>query len=283
MDTFTWIECPRDAMQGLHTFIPTNVKIQYINALLEVGFSTLDFGSFVSPQAIPQLKDTAEVLDQLNDSSTTLLAIVANQRGASQAIAFERIKFLGFPLSVSESFQFRNTNKSIKDALITVSEIQELCNRHGKTQVVYLSMAFGNPYGDPYSSELISEFVDTLRTMGISVISIADTVGKATPEEVSALFQTIIPAFSDIQFGAHLHARADQSLSKLSSAWIGGCRRFDTAMLGYGGCPMAGDQLVGNIPTEIMLQFLENNNLPITIKLEAFEHVKQLAQSVFHY
>jgi hydroxymethylglutaryl-CoA lyase len=270
-------------MQGRQEMIPTLTKVNYLNALLKVGFSCLDFGSFVSPQAIPQLKDTEEVLGKLEDSSTELLAIIANLRGAQTAATLERISYLGFPLSISETFQQRNTNKSIREAVNAVVEIQELCIKSNKKQVVYLSMAFGNPYGDTYSLDILLHYIDILKEQGIQKLSIADSVGKATKEEISKVFSAVVPAYPDLEIGAHLHARADQTLEKIGAVWDAGCRRIDTAMLGYGGCPMAGDQLVGNISSEHMLQFLDRKSVQHQIDREAFLQAQLIAQSVFNH
>jgi len=249
-------------MQGWKTFIPTQTKVDYLNQLLKVGFDTIDFGSFVSPKAIPQMADTAEVLSQLDLSGTSskLLAIVANMRGAEEACMHPEINYLGFPLSLSETFQQKNTNRSIAEAMDVVQDIQNLCTRSGKELVVYLSMGFGNPYGDPYEPSLVAEFVEKLDIMGISIISLADTVGVSSPDNISALFQELIPAFPHIEFGAHLHSTRSTALIKIEAAYQSGCRRIDGALNGYGGCPMAEDELVGNIATETILGYLEGQN-----------------------
>lgn len=277
------IECPRDAMQGLETFIPTEKKIQYINKLLQVGFDTIDFGSFVSPKAIPQMRDTAEVLAALDLSATEtkLLAIVANTRGAEEASRFEAIHYLGFPLSISETFQMRNTNKTIAEALSTLDEIQNICAQTRKTPVTYISMGFGNPYGDPYDADLVGSFVDILRTLGIRIISIADTVGLAKPSEVKSVFASLAKAYGDIELGAHLHSRPDQALAKIESAYEAGCRRFDGAVRGYGGCPMANDALVGNIATETIINFLRSINIEPSLNGRAFNEALALADVTF--
>lgn len=256
------IECPRDAMQGWKTFIPTQTKVDYLNQLLKVGFDTIDFGSFVSPKAIPQMADTAEVLSQLDLSGTSskLLAIVANMRGAEEACMHPEINYLGFPLSLSETFQQKNTNRSIAEAMDVVQNIQNLCTRSGKELVVYLSMGFGNPYGDPYEPSLVAEFVEKLDIMGVSIISLADTVGVSSVDNISALFQELIPAFPHIEFGAHLHSTRSTALIKIEAAYQSGCRRIDGALNSYGGCPMAEDELVGNIATETILGYLEGQN-----------------------
>ena len=252
------IECPRDAMQGIHEFIPTNKKAAYINQLLKVGFDTIDFGSFVSPKAIPQLKDTAEVLAQLDLSNTKseLLAIIANLRGAESACQFEEIQYLGFPLSISEQFQLRNTNKSIEQALNIVSEIQNLCLKHNKKLVTYISMGFGNPYQEPYNDEVVGEFIDKLNAMEIGIISLADTIGAAEPDLITKVFQTNLEAFPHIEIGAHFHSTPNTAKEKIAAAQTAGCIRFDSAIKGFGGCPMAKDDLTGNIATETLLEVL---------------------------
>lgn len=278
------IECPRDAMQGIPDFIDTAIKAAYINQLLEVGFHTLDFGSFVSPKAIPQMRDTAEVLEMLDlhKAKSKLLAIVANVRGAEDALQFSEIDFLGFPLSVSETFQQRNTNASIADALKTVESIQNLCEAKGKKQVVYLSMGFGNPYGDPYSPELIAEFVEKLAQLQIETISLSDTIGVATPELITELFEVQTQAFPQIQFGAHLHSRPESIEEKVIAALKGGCRRFDGALQGFGGCPMAKDELVGNMATEIMIEALETQGYELNLNQSELAESLKLARFVFN-
>ncbi len=269
------IECPRDAMQGLKEFIPTPKKIAYLNQLLKVGFDTIDFGSFVSPKAIPQMRDTAEVLEKLDLSNTSsnLLAIVANVRGAEDACRYSRIQYLGFPLSISETFQQRNTNKSISEALNTVSEIQELCTKHGKQQVVYISMGFGNPYGDPYDTGIVEQFTDILATLNVPIVSLADTIGVAEPIQIEHLFKSLIKKFPAIEFGAHLHSNPKTSLEKIEAAFQSGCQRFDGALKGFGGCPMAKDELVGNMATETIISFL---NTKVSLKLNQGELDKAL-------
>lgn len=278
-----YIECPRDAMQGLEEFIPTNVKANYINKLLEVGFDTIDFGSFVSPKAIPQLRDTAEVLNQLNldKSSSKLLAIVANKRGAEQAVQFDEISYLGFPLSASETFQQRNTNKSIGQAFKLVEEIQQLCHQHNKTLVTYISMGFGNPYNDPYNAETVEKFVQQLVDLDVKVISLADTIGVSNPENIQFLYTTLIPRFPNIEFGAHLHSTPQTITEKLKAAYEAGCRRFDGALRGFGGCPMAEDDLVGNLATEVVVDFFGKNFEPIPINQEKFEEAYMMSGQVF--
>lgn len=278
------IECPRDAMQGIPDFIDTAIKAAYINQLLEVGFHTIDFGSFVSPKAMPQMRDTAEVLDMLDlhKAKSKLLAIVANVRGAEDALQFQEIDFLGFPLSVSETFQQRNTNASIADALKTVESIQNLCESKGKKQVVYLSMGFGNPYGDPYSPELIAEFVEKLAQLQIETVSLSDTIGVATSELITQLFKVQTEAFPQIQFGAHLHSRPDLIEEKVIAALKGGCRRFDGALKGFGGCPMAKDELIGNMATEVMVDTLEKEGYDLRLNKSELAESLKLARFVFN-
>jgi hydroxymethylglutaryl-CoA lyase len=257
------IECPRDAMQGMHDFVPTKLKSEYINSLLKVGFDTIDFGSFVSPKAIPQLRDTAEVLSQLHieESNSKLLAIVANERGAKDAINFEEIDYLGFPFSVSETFQQRNTNSSIEQSLSRVEKIQHLATSNKKELVVYLSMAFGNPYGDPWNQDIVAKWAETLYSqLEIKIMALSDTIGVSDKENISALFSTLIPEFTDIEFGAHLHTTPDTWKEKIEASVASGCRRFDGAIKGFGGCPMATDELTGNMPTEKMISYFEENN-----------------------
>lgn len=277
------VECPRDAMQGLERFIPTNVKIEYINKLLRVGFHTIDFGSFVSPRAVPQMADTEAVLDglDLRDTRSKLLAIVANTRGAETASRHAGISCMGFPLSLSEKFQKRNTNKSIAEALNTLSEIKNLCAKSGKQLVTYISMGFGNPYGDPYAPDLVGQFADILVTLGSDVISLADTVGAAEPRAVEALFLSVSGQFPTAEIGVHLHAAPASARAKIEAAWRGGCRRFDGALRGYGGCPMAADQLVGNIATETIVSTLEEAGAPPDIDKAAFADALTLAGQVF--
>ena len=277
------IECPRDAMQGLADFIPTATKIAYLNQLLSVGFSALDFGSFVSPRAIPQLRDTAEVLAGLNagNSPTELLAIVANQRGAETAAAFPEIAYLGFPLSVSETFQRRNTNQTTAEALAGLATMQNLCEKAGKRLVVYLSMGFGNPYGDPWSPEVVAEFTRRLAALGVGIVALSDTVGVSTPATIAPLFETLIPAFPQIEFGAHLHTPPATWREKVAAAYHAGCRRFDGALGGVGGCPMAADTLTGNMPTENLVAYFREQGEPLDIDPAAFEAARVAAGEVF--
>lgn len=267
------IECPRDAMQGLHDFIPTEKKAAYINQLLKVGFDTIDFGSFVSPKAIPQMRDTAEVLGQLDLSSTSskLLAIIANLRGAEQAVNFDEITYLGFPLSISETFQQRNTNKSIGEAMTQLAEIQNLCVKHGKKLVTYISMGFGNPYGEEFNQEIIESFVSRLHELEISIISLSDTIGVADSQIIKNIFNSSIIAYPTIEFGAHFHSTPEKAREKIESALEAGCIRFDSAIKGFGGCPMAKDDLTGNIATEKLLSILEEHEQAPKYDKQEFE------------
>ena len=278
-DKVNLIECPRDAMQGWKTLISISKKIEYINALLQVGFDTIDFGSFVSPKAIPQMADTKEVISQLSmaNSKTKLLAIVANVRGAEEAVIFEKITYLGFPFSISETFQQRNTNSSIKQSLARVEEIQELCIKNNKQLVIYISMGFGNPYGDVYNEEIVMQWVEALTGMEIKIISMADTVGLATPEQVSSVLYKLIPQYPDIEIGVHLHSTATNWKQKIDAALQAGCKRFDGALKGIGGCPMANDELIGNINTELMIPYFEEQDLLPGINKEALRHALELA------
>jgi len=277
------IECPRDAMQGIETFIPTQKKIEYINQLLRVGFDTIDFGSFVSPKAIPQLRDTAEVLNQLDLSTTQtkLLAIVANTRGAEEASAFEKISYLGFPLSLSETFQKRNTNKTIAEALHTVEEMQAICTHSGKTLVTYISMGFGNPYGDPYELAIVAQFVELLQAIGVTVISLADTIGVSKPDQIRHLFTSLTKHYPGIEFGAHLHSNPATALEKIEAAYASGCQRFDGALKGFGGCPMAEDELVGNLATETLISYLDKKGVILTLNRGALAQSMLLADATF--
>lgn len=277
------IECPRDAMQGMSDFIDTAIKAAYINQLLEVGFDTIDFGSFVNPKAIPQMRDTAEVLELLDlfHTNTKLLAIIANQRGANEALTFEEIDYLGFPLSISETFQQRNTNKSIDAALEDIAEIHNLCEIKGRTLVTYISMGFGNPYGEEFSPEIVAEFVEKLHEIGVKIISFSDTIGVAKPELIESIFTTNIQEFPRIEFGAHFHSTPDTIQEKVEAGLRGGCRRFDGALRGYGGCPMAKDDLVGNIATEVMIRILEANGHKLNLKEEELKEAMKLAQVIF--
>jgi hydroxymethylglutaryl-CoA lyase len=277
------VECPRDAMQGFENFIPTNLKAEYINTLLKVGFHTIDFGSFVSPKAIPQMRDTAEVLSKLNleGSSSKLLAIVANSRGAEQAASFSEIQYLGYPLSVSEVFQKRNTNRTIEDSLILVDRMQNLVAKHNKELVVYLSMAFGNPYQEVWHPDIVAKYTEILVNMGIRTLALSDTIGVSTKETISPLFSQLIPEFNEVTFGAHLHTNLKDWKEKVMAAYLSGCFRFDTAIKGLGGCPMAKDELTGNMPTEKMLSFLNEQEEESSINPLAFESAYNKAIEVF--
>ena len=277
------IECPRDAMQGLPDFIPTATKTAYLNALLQVGFDTLDFGSFVSPRAIPQLRDTAEVLAglDLSSSHTKLLAIVANLRGAETAAQHAEISYLGFPLSVSETFQRRNTNQTTAEALADVATMHALCERTGKTLVTYLSMGFGNPYGDAWSPEIVTDFTQQLAALGVRIVALSDTIGASTAATISPLFSALISAFPAIEFGAHLHTTPTTWHEKVAAAYGAGCRRFDGAIGGIGGCPMAADELTGNMATENLLAFVAENAVDSKLDLAAFARAQTAAADIF--
>ncbi|WP_035560439.1 hydroxymethylglutaryl-CoA lyase [Hymenobacter sp. IS2118] len=279
------IECPRDAMQGLPDFIPTATKTAYLNALLKVGFDTLDFGSFVSPKAIPQLRDTAEVLAGLDLAATRtkLLAIVANLRGAETAAQYPEISYLGFPLSVSETFQQRNTNKTTAEALAEVAAMQELCERTGKTLVTYLSMGFGNPYGDAWSPEIVTDFTRQLAALGVRIVALSDTIGASTAATITPLFSALIPAFPQIEFGAHLHTTPTSWHEKVAAAYEAGCRRFDGAIGGIGGCPMAADELTGNMATENLLVFADEQGEMTGLDLQALARARNEAAGVFDF
>lgn len=277
------IECPRDAMQGMHEFIPTEKKVAYINSILKAGFDTVDFGSFVSPKAIPQMRDTAQVLEKLDlvNSRSKLLAIIANVRGAQDAVEFEEISYLGFPFSISETFQQRNTNSSIAESLSRVEEIQDLCIRNKKQLVVYVSMAFGNPYGDEWSSDVAVEWTKRLAQLGIKIIALSDTIGVSNPENITFLFSKLIPEFPGIEIGAHLHTTPTTWEEKVHAAYTSGCRRFDSAIKGYGGCPMAADKLTGNMPTENLLSYFRKNNISTGIDEKSFTQAIDLAATTF--
>lgn len=270
-------------MQGISEFIPTEKKIAYIRSILECGFDTVDFGSFVSPKAIPQMRDTAEVLSKLNLSETRskLLAIIANTRGAEEAVAFDEISYLGFPFSISETFQQRNTNSSIAESLKRVEEIQSLCVNNSKSLVVYISMAFGNPYGDPWNVKVVEEWSRKLAEMGIGIIALSDTIGVSDPKNINYLFSSLIPALPGVEFGAHLHTTPDTWEEKIDSAWKAGCRRFDSAIKGLGGCPMATDKLTGNMPTEKLLSFFNKHKIETGIHAGSFERAVISAAQTF--
>ena len=282
-ESVSLIECPRDAMQGWKTFIPTEKKVAYINSLLQVGFDTIDFGSFVSAKAIPQMQDTKEVVQQLDMSRTTskLLAIVANVRGAEEAAEYDAITYLGFPFSVSETFQQRNTHGSIADAVMRVAEIQKICTATSKQLVVYISMGFGNPYGDAYSEKIVFDRVEKLVHSGVQIISLADTVGVATPEQVQRITSYLIQSLPGEQIGVHLHSTHNHWKEKIEAAFTAGCRRFDGALKGIGGCPMAKDDLVGNMNTEWLIDYFTKNNMRLHINQQALQQSLQLADEIF--
>ncbi len=282
-DKIKIIECPRDAMQGIRVFIPTAVKVRYLQTLLSCGFETIDFGSFVSPKAIPQMADSAEVLSRidLTASRSKLLAIVANLRGARDAISLEHIHYLGYPFSISENFQMRNTHKTIAESTEVLAEILSLAKGAGKEVVTYISMGFGNPYGDPWDVSVVSEWTEKLSSMGVRILSLSDTIGSSTPEVISYLFSHLIPAYPDIEFGAHLHTTPQKWREKMDAAFSAGCRRFDGAIQGFGGCPMAKDELTGNMPTEKILRYFKEMDQPTTVSEEEFKAAYSEATSVF--
>ena len=282
-NTVKIIECPRDAMQGIKTFIPTEKKVKYIQSLLNCGFDTIDFGSFVSPRAIPQMVDTAEVLSQLDLSKTTskLLAIVANVRGAMDASEHNSIDYLGYPFSISENFQMRNTHKTITESVATLEEILRIAGDSGKEVVTYISMGFGNPYGDPWNVEIVGEWTTRLAGMGVKILSLSDTVGSSTPEVIDHLFSNLIPKFPEIEFGAHLHTTPSKWHEKVDAAYKAGCRRFDGAVQGFGGCPMAKDELTGNMPTEKILSYFTAVKADTNVNWMAFEAAFNKATDLF--
>jgi hydroxymethylglutaryl-CoA lyase len=277
------IESPRDAMQGLSKLIPTGNKIRYINALLKVGFDVVDFGSFVSPRAIPQLADTSEVVKHLDlsDTHTKLLAIVANKRGAEDAVQFENISFLGYPFSISPTFLKKNINSTIERSVVTVNDLLNICDRSGKELVVYISMAFGNPYGDEWNPDIVVKWVRQLHQMGVRNIPLSDTIGVSAKKHISLLFSTLVPEFPDIEFGFHLHTTVRHWYKKINAAFVNGCTSFDTVINGLGGCPMAENKLVGNLRTSNLLEYFEINNIPVQINEDAFNHAYELALEIF--
>jgi hydroxymethylglutaryl-CoA lyase len=277
------VECPRDAMQGLTDFIETDTKARYMNQLLQVGFHTLDFGSFVSPKAIPQMRDTEEVLAQLDlsNTQTKLLAIIANERGAAQAADFQEITYLGYPFSVSETFQLRNTNATITESVERVKAIQEICLQKNKELVLYLSMGFGNPYGDPWNAEIVMDWTDKLSALGITIFSLSDTVGVSNPQSIAYLFSNLIPAYPHLTIGAHLHTTPNTWREKVHAAYTGGCRRFDAAMKGFGGCPMAKDDLTGNMATENLVSYFSETKESLNIDFQHFIRGLSMANEVF--
>lgn len=282
MQKLKLIECPRDAMQGLHDFIPTATKIEYINGLLDCGFDSIDFGSFVSPKAIPQLRDTAEVLEGLNESKSNLLAIIANERGANDAVQYDRIKYLGYPFSISEEFQKRNTNSTIEESFSRVEAIQNLASKNNKEMVLYISMGFGNPYGDEWHPDIVASWSEKLHNkLDINILALSDTIGSATPEIVSDLFSSLIPELPNVEFGGHLHTLPENAKFLVEAAYSAGCRRFDGAIKGYGGCPMASDDLTGNMPTEEMKSWFDQNSIETGLNSDQFNRSMIKAVSVF--
>ena len=283
MEAIKIIECPRDAMQGIKTFIPTANKVIYVQSLLRVGFDTIDFGSFVSPKAIPQMQDTAEVLAQLDLSQTRskLLAIIANTQGAIAASQHHPIQYLGFPFSISENFQMRNTHKTLSESLVTLQKILEIAYKSNKEVVVYLSMGFGNPYGDPWSIEIVGDWTEKLSNMGVKILSLSDTVGSSTPDVIQYLFSHLIPKYPKIEFGAHLHTTSDKWFEKIDAAYKAGCRRFDGAIQGFGGCPMARDVLTGNMPTEKLVSYFTSKKENTNISAMSFESSYNEASKLF--
>ena len=277
------IECPRDAMQGIKIFIPTDLKVKYIQSLLRVGFDTLDFGSFVSPKAIPQMRDTKAVLDKLDLSNTRtkLLSIVANLRGAKMACSINSIDYLGFPFSISENFQMRNTHKTISESEIVLKDILDITQKKNKKLVVYMSMAFGNPYGDPWDVDIVGEWADRLHSMGVEILSLSDTIGSSKPESISYLFSNLIPKFPHVEFGAHLHTHPNSWHEKLNAAYKAGCYRFDGAIQGFGGCPMASDSLTGNMPTEKIISYFNSEKIKTNLNVLAFESAHNEASKLF--
>jgi len=281
MNNVKLIECPRDAMQGLHEFIPTDVKANYINQLLKVGYDTIDFGSFVSPKAIPQLKDTVEVLSklELDQTNSKLLAIVANERGGNEAAQFDEITYLGYPFSVSETFQQRNTKSSIDGSLIRIEKLREIAEKNNKQMVVYLSMAFGNPYGDKWDVDIVAKWSEVLHEkFDINILALSDTIGVSNPQNIKQIFEPLIKEMPNVEFGAHLHSTPETAFEKVKAAYESGCKRFDGAIKGFGGCPMAEDDLTGNMPTEVMLNYFEMNAIPTGVN--SFEFNKSIADAV---
>lgn len=289
------IECPRDAMQGIHDFIDTDLKAAYINLLLEVGFDTIDFGSFVSPKAIPQLRDTAEVLSKLNlgNTSTKLLAIIANLRGAQEACTHEEISYLGFPFSISETFQQRNTNSSIAQSVDTVKQLLDLCDQNNKTAVIYISMVFGNPYGDEWNAEIVEKWADELAGHGVKILALSDTTGVSTPEKIKEIVPPLIKKFqssndrqkpeaSKVEIGLHLHSTPFTRVEKIQAAYESGCRRFDSALKGFGGCPMATDDLTGNMATEDLIRYLNKKGEVLNLNMEKWQTALNFSSQIFH-
>ena len=278
------IECPRDAMQGFSSFIPTKIKIKYINELLKVGFDTIDVGSFVSKRQIPQLADTKEVLQSINlkDTKSKLLVITGNLRGAEEAAGFDEVTYIGFPFSISESFQKKNINSSINDSLVILDKIQNLCVKKNKKLVTYFSMAFGNPYGDEWSTYIVAHWAEKLlKDFGINILSLSDTIGSSDPSSISWLFSKLIREFPEVEFGAHLHSNSKDVKEKINAAFLAGCRRFDGALMGLGGCPMAKDQLIGNMPTEKIIDVLSNSGERLEINHDVLKTSLDMAKNIF--
>ncbi|MDG2172734.1 MAG: hydroxymethylglutaryl-CoA lyase [Flavobacteriaceae bacterium] len=283
MSTIKIIECPRDAMQSIKEFIPTDYKLKYLQSLVDVGFDTIDIGSFVSSKVIPQLSDSAEVIDRINlTNNTKLLVIIANKRGALEACTHAKISYLGYPFSISENFQMRNTNKTIKESEKVLMDIQEVCLSHNKELVVYLSMGFGNPYGDPWSFEIVDKWISKLVDRGVKIISLSDTIGSADANSIGQLFQNISKKYKDIEFGLHLHTNPRSWYNKVEAAYEAGCRRFDGAIKGFGGCPMASDKLVGNMPTEKLISFITERNIASSVNLLRFESAFNNSLEIFN-
>ncbi|MDG1148017.1 MAG: hydroxymethylglutaryl-CoA lyase [Crocinitomicaceae bacterium] len=281
-DTLKLIECPRDAMQGLHDFIPTDIKVDYINSILSCGFDTVDFGSFVSPKAIPQMKDSAEIIERLNESDSKLLAIVANERGAKDAAAFERIDYLGYPFSVSEQFQLRNTNATLEESFLRVDSIQEIAQKNNKELVIYLSMGFGNPYNEKWHPDIVAGWAEKLYTkLDVKIQALSDTIGCADAALVTSLFETLSSSLNKVEFGAHLHTLPQNAPGLIEAAYNAGCRRFDGAIKGFGGCPMAVDKLTGNMPTELMLDWFTKNDVYTGVDMQRFDKAMSKAVTVF--
>jgi len=282
------VECPRDAMQGIHEFIDTDLKATYINLLLQVGFDTIDFGSFVSPKAIPQLRDTAEVLSklELGNTKSKLLAIVANLRGAQEAVSHEQISYLGFPFSISETFQQRNTNSSIAQSVDTVKQLLELCDKHDKTAVIYLSMGFGNPYGDEWNTEIVEKWAHELIGHGAKILALSDTTGMSTPERIKEIVPSLIKQVEDlnqgIEIGLHLHSTPYTRLEKIEAAYESGCRRYDSALKGFGGCPMATDDLTGNMATEDLIGYLNSKGETLNLNMDKWQEALAFSARIFH-
>ena len=284
MSSIKIVECPRDAMQGIKQWIPSEIKLDYLQSVLSVGFDVVDFGSFVSKRAIPQMSDSAYIIDQLDLSNTTskLLAIVANERGALDACSHSSLSFLGFPFSISEIFQMRNTNKSINESFEELKKIKTISEKYSKNLVVYLSMGFGNPYGEPWNYEIVEKWIDKLSDLKIQVISLSDTIGTAVPDDIFRIFSNIIPKYTQVEFGAHFHTKPDDWFKKIDSAYRAGCKRFDGAVQGFGGCPMAKDELTGNLPTEKLISYFNTLNKKTSINSLNFESCYNHALRLFN-